>query len=60
MRLLGLLFIVGGWLIATAGLFVTTSNFARIWFAIGGILVSIYGILGILNQYYLSRAIWKK
>ena len=60
MRLLGLLVIVGGWLIAMAGLFVTTSNSTRLLFAVGGILISIFGILGILNQYYLSRAIWKK
>ncbi len=60
MRLLGLIFIVGGWAIAVAGLFVTTSNSARLLFAVGGILVSAFGILRVLNQYYLSRAIWKK
>ncbi len=60
MRLLGLIFIVGGWLIAMAGLFVTTSNSARILFAVGGILVSAYGILGVLNKHYLNQVIWKK
>ncbi len=60
MRLLGLIFVIGGWLVAIAGLFVTTSNSARFLFAVGGILVSLFGILRVLNQYYLSRAIWKK
>ena len=60
MRLTGLVFAVGGWAIAAAGLFVTSSNTGRLLFATGGILVSIFGILGILNRYYLERAIWKK
>ena len=60
MRLVGLAMIVGGWALAVAGLFMTGSNFGRILFASGGILISLIGILGVLNQYYLNRAIWKK
>ncbi len=60
MRLIGLAVIVGGWAIAMSGLFLTTSNSARILIALAGIAVSIFGILGILNKYYLDRAIWKK
>ena len=60
MRLVGVLVIIGGWLIAVSGLFLSSSNSARLLFALGGICVSAFGILGILNQYYLSRAIWKK
>ena len=60
MRLLGLLVVVGGWAIAMAGLFLTDANSGRLLFAAGGILVSLFGIFGILNQYYLARAIWKK
>ena len=60
MRLFGLLLAVAGWLIAVSGLFLTSSNEVRIFFALGGIAVSIIGILGVLNQYYLARAIWKK
>ncbi len=60
MRLGGLVLVVGGWVIAVAGLFITSSNFARALFASGGILVTIIGILGVLNSYYLARAIWKK
>ena len=60
MRLTGILIILGGWVIAVSGLFLTTANSGRLLFALGGIAVSAFGILGVLNQYYLSRAIWKK
>ena len=60
MRLLGLLIIVGGWAAAVGGLFFTTSNEVRAIIACAGILVSVFGILGVLNSYYLARAIWKK
>ena len=60
MRIIALVFIIAGWIVAVAGLFITSSNFGRLLFATGGILVSLYGILGILNKYYLARAIWKK
>ena len=60
MRLVGLAIAVGGWLIAMSGLFLTSSNEVRIFIALGGIAVSLFGILGVLNQYYLARAIWKK
>ena len=60
MRLIGLAVVIGGWLIAVAGLFITSTNMGRMIFAVGGILVTLFGILGILNQYYLGRAIWKR
>lgn len=60
MRLIGILVVVAGWVVAMSGLFFTSSNTGRLIFAIGGICISVFGILGILNQYYLARAIWKK
>ncbi len=60
MRLLGLACILGGWAIAVAGLFMTTATTGRIFIACAGIAVTLYGILGMLNGYYLERAIWKK
>ena len=60
MRLIGVVIVLGGWVISMAGLFLTTSNTARIIIACAGIGVSIFGILGVLNSYYLARAIWKK
>ena len=59
MRILGILFAIGGWLIAVAGLFMTDSNTGRAIFACLGILISLVGSLGIINKYYLARAIWK-
>ncbi len=60
MRLIGVAIILGGWALAVAGLFLTSSNLGRLIFASGGICVSLFGILSVLNPYYLARAIWKK
>ena len=60
MRLTGLLFVVGGWALAVGGLFVSPSVAVRALIACAGIGVSLYGSLGVLNGYYLERAIWKK
>ena len=59
MRLLGLLFVVGGWLISVGGLFVTQTNAGRGAIACVGIVIALIGSLKILNGYYLKRAIWK-
>ena len=59
MRILGILLVLGGWAMAVSGLFITASNLGRAIFASLGILVSLFGSLGILNKYYLARAIWK-
>lgn len=60
MRLIGILVVLGGWVITMAGLFLTPSNEARAVIACIGIGVSLFGILRVLNSYYLARAIWKK
>ncbi len=60
MRLVGVAIVLGGWAITRAGLLLTSSNMARASTACVGIGVSIFGILGVLNSYYLARAIWKK
>ena len=60
MRLLGVLVVLGGWAVAMSGLFITTAAAGRIFIACAGIGISLYGSLGILNGYYLERAIWKK
>ncbi len=60
MRLIGVLCVLGGWALAVAGLFITSSTGGRMLIACLGIGVSLYGSLGVLNGYYLERAIWKK
>lgn len=60
MRLLGLLVILGGWALAVAGLFLSQTNLGRGGIACAGIAISLFGILKILNGYYLKDAMWKK
>ena len=60
MRLIGVLCILAGWAVAVGGLLITPSTTGRLIFSCIGIGISLYGILGILNGYYLERAIWKK
>ena len=60
MRLIGVLCVLGGWVVAMSGLFMSSAAGPRILMACLGIAVSLYGSLGILNGYYLGRAIWKR
>ena len=60
MRITGIATVFGGWVISIVGLLITSSILIRGIAACVGIGVSIFGILGILNSYYLERAIWKK
>ena len=60
MRILGVACTIGGWLLAVAGLLISSSILVRGLFAVAGIAVCLYGSLGVLNRYYLERAIWKK
>ena len=60
MRVIGLACTIGGWLLAVAGLLITSSTGGRIVIACLGITLALYGSLGVLNGYYVERAIWKK
>ena len=60
MRLAGVLVVLGGWAIAVGGLFISSANAVRAIIACIGIGVTLIGSLGVLNKYYLDRAIWKK
>jgi hypothetical protein len=60
MRLVGLGLVLGGWVLAVGGLFITSSNAGRAVIACVGIAVSLAGSLGVLNNYYLARANWKR
>ncbi len=60
MRLIGIACVLGGWAVAVAGLLVTTAVGARTLLACVGIAISLFGSLGVLNGFYLERAIWKR
>ena len=59
-RIVGVVLTVAGWLLAVGGLFFTASIGGRALFAVLGIAVSVTGILGFLNAFYQTRAVWKK
>jgi hypothetical protein len=59
MKFAGLIMIVIGWLLAVSGL--ATGNVAgQIVLALLGFLVSLVGIMGVLNRAHLASAIWKQ
>ncbi len=60
MVFLGIIVTVVGWLIAVFSLTLTTSNSGRLGIVMAGIVVSLTGILGVLNQAYMKNAIWKR
>lgn len=60
MKLLGIACVLGGWVVAVSGLLISSAIGFRLVMACLGIAVSLYGSLGILNGYYLERAIWKR
>ena len=60
MRLMGIALVLGGWALAVGGLLITSATGGRLIFALAGIALSLSGSLGVLNGYYLERAIWKQ
>lgn len=60
MRIAGLAVNLLGFAIAMSGILITKSHATQAIIASVGICVSLFGILGILNKYYLARAIWKQ
>jgi hypothetical protein len=60
MKLVGILLALAGWLIPIVALSMTQSTGARFGAAIVGIIISLVGILGVLNKAHQADAIWKK
>ena len=58
MKMMGLILLLGGWLIAVAGLLVTDSTGVRMILALVGFGTAISGLMT-LNKGYLEHAIWK-
>ena len=60
MRIVGILLALAGWLIPVVALSLTQSLIARFAVAVLGIIISLVGILVVLNKAHLEHAIWKK
>ena len=60
MKILGILLALGGWLLPVLALSMTQSTSARFGACILGIIISLVGILGVLNGVHQADAIWKK
>jgi hypothetical protein len=60
MVFLGIVVTLAGWLIAVSSLGVTASTGGRLGIVLAGIIVSLVGILGVLNPYYMKTAIWRR
>jgi hypothetical protein len=60
MALVGLVITVVGFIIAVASLGMTDSVGGRMVMVLVGTAVSLFGIMGVINQAYMKDAIWKK
>jgi hypothetical protein len=60
MALVGLVITFVGFLIAAASVGVIGSTAGRLGLVLVGIFVSLFGIMGVVNQAYMKDAIWKK
>jgi hypothetical protein len=59
MKLVGILLAVAGWLLPVVGLAMTESLGARFVLSGVGLIISLVGILVVLNGAHLKEAIWK-
>jgi hypothetical protein len=59
MQIIGIVLAVVGWLLPVVGLTITESLSARFILAILGIAISLAGILGVLNNAHMKKAIWR-
>jgi hypothetical protein len=59
MILVGILVTLSGFVITVLSL-ALPSNAARLLVVLFGLAVSLFGIIGVLNRFYLKNAIWKK
>jgi hypothetical protein len=60
MIIAGIIVTVLGFLISVASLSVASSVSGRMVMVLLGIAVSLFGIIGVLNRGFLSKAIWRK
>jgi len=59
MKLAGVIVILLGWIIAITSLTLTNTG-VQLAVVLVGFIVSLVGIIGVLNRAYLAEAIWKQ
>lgn len=57
---IGLVITLVGFAVSVASLGLTNSNTARLGIVLVGILISLGGIVGVINPAYQKNALWKK
>jgi hypothetical protein len=57
---IGVIVTLAGFIISVLSLGFTTSVTARLIIVVGGLAVSLFGIIGVINRHYLANAIWRK
>jgi hypothetical protein len=60
MSLVGIVVTFVGFLVAASSVGVMSGNAGRLGMVLVGIIISLVGILGILNPAYQKNAVWKK
>jgi len=60
MILVGILVTLLGFVISVLSLTLASSVGGRLVLVLLGLAVSLFGIMGVLNRYYIKTAIWKK
>ena len=60
MAFVGVVVTLAGWVLAAASVGITSSTTARLGMVLVGIVVSLVGILGVINPAYQKNAVWKK
>jgi len=60
MALVGIIVTFLGFVLAAASVGITASNTGRLGMVVVGIVVSLVGILGVINPAYQKDALWKK
>ena len=60
MALVGLVVTLVGFLLAAASVGITASTTGRLGLVLIGIVMTLVGILGLINQAYQKDAVWKR
>jgi len=60
MALVGIVITLAGFAVAVASLGMMSSTSGRLLMVVAGIIISLVGIMGVINPAYEKHAIWKK